>query len=47
MIENDLKTYKKHFFIGGSANWADIGGFFRRAILNMVIKKKRKKCQKN
>ena len=29
LLLNDLKGYRKHFFIGGSANWGDLGGFFR------------------
>lgn len=37
LLINDLKTYKKHFFIGGSANWADIGGFFRRNVNDISI----------
>tara|TARA_B100000945_G_scaffold320527_1_gene330874 strand:+ start:610 stop:2499 length:1890 start_codon:yes stop_codon:yes gene_type:complete len=37
ILLNDLKNYNKHFFIGGSANWADIGGFFRRNIKGITI----------
>ncbi len=36
-IMNDLEGYKKHFFIGGSANWGDIGGFFKRNVEGIVI----------
>jgi len=27
-----LEGYDKHFFLGGSANWGDIGGFFRNNV---------------
>ena len=37
LLINDLQDYKKHFFIGGSANWADIGGFFRRNVDDILI----------
>ena len=34
---NELEGYKKHFFIGGSANWGDMGGFFRGNVDQMEI----------
>ena len=36
-LMNDLKGYKKHFFVGGSANWADIGGFFRGNVEQITV----------
>ena len=32
ILMNDLHDYNKYFFIGGSGNWGDIGGFFRRNV---------------
>lgn len=37
LLMNDLKTYQKHFFIGGSANWGDIGGFFKNNVEGITI----------
>jgi len=34
---NDLENYKKHFFIGGSANWGDIGGFFKNNVDGVTV----------
>ena len=36
LLMNDLKEYNKHFFIGGSANWGDIGGFFRGNVEEII-----------
>lgn len=37
LLMNDLTNYQKHFFIGGSANWGDVGGFFRNNITGIKI----------
>lgn len=37
LILNDLTGYRKHFFIGGSANWGDVGGFFRNNVTDIEI----------
>jgi len=37
LLMNDLKDYNKHFFIGGSANWGDIGGFFRGNVEEIIV----------
>ncbi|MCF7796639.1 MAG: sulfatase-like hydrolase/transferase [Lentisphaeria bacterium] len=37
LILNDLAGYRKHFFIGGSANWGDVGGFFRNNVTGIDI----------
>lgn len=37
-IMNELDGYAKYFFIGGSANWGDIGGFFRNNVADITVK---------
>ena len=37
LLMNDLTNYQKHFFIGGSANWGDVGGFFRNNVTGIKI----------
>ncbi len=37
LLMNDLTRYRKHFFIGGSANWGDVGGFFRNNVKGIQI----------
>ncbi|HCW76561.1 MAG TPA: hypothetical protein DHU63_08485 [Candidatus Marinimicrobia bacterium] len=37
LLMNDLTGYKKHFFIGGSANWGDVGGFFHNNVAGIKI----------
>lgn len=37
LLLNDLSGYRKHFFIGGSANWGDVGGFFRNNVAGINI----------
>ena len=37
-IMNELEGYQKYFFIGGSANWGDIGGFFRNNVEGIIVK---------
>ena len=34
---NQLKGYKKHFFMGGSANWGDINGFLNNNVDDIII----------
>lgn len=37
LLLDDLAGYSKHFFIGGSANWGDIGGFFRNNVRDIAV----------
>jgi len=37
LFVNQLKDYKKYFFIGGSANWGDLNGFLNNNIEDITI----------
>ena len=37
LLINKLVGYKKHFFMGGSANWGDLNGFFKNNISDIII----------
>ena len=37
LLVDDLTKYTKHFFIGGSANWGDLNGFFRSNVEGIEI----------
>jgi len=37
LLINQLGGYNKHFFMGGSANWGDLNGFFKNNIKDIII----------